>query len=637
MIFSRNKIYVLFSAVVVFLSLTAFESNKDTAFQKNFLAYYRDHSFKLNQKITAFAKEINLKNKNTDTSKKLLRDVREEYKSIEGFINYFLPHEQRFLNRAIILEMEKDERVSDMVIPHGFQYLEKMLYSDSVNYLRENMIIEIAEINKVLMRINLVIADYIFNEQNIFEAVQLQIIRQFILGLIGFETPESHHGIRESKAVLNHTKELLQTIIPEAMETDNLKNFLASVDAAVQNLGEMNDKEEKDFFTFYSKYYISLSKNFVKVHEQIVGNIRKNASPVNMKAGSIFEATAFNTFNFIQSKNFKERKNVVELGRILFFDPVLSDNNERACASCHVPKKGFTDGLGQSLAFDQDNSLQRNAPTIINSVFQKSLFVDGRSTTFEDQAFRVLSNPQEMHHDFSIVAEKIKSSPEYDALFDDAFKDTRDTIIDSRSVLAAISEYERTLVGLNSRFDQAMNGDYSKLDKDEKAGFNLFVGKGNCASCHFLPLFNGTMPPEYLETEWETLGVPAIDKHGNKTLDPDSGRGGIVMAEILRHAFKTPTVRNAEITGPYMHNGVFKTLEEVIDFYDVGGGAGMGLDVPFQTLSADSLKLSKLEKSQLVLFLKSLTDTTGLTSVPNFLPAFPGNDKLNKRSIGGNY
>ncbi len=637
MILSRLKIFYVFSSVIIFLSLTAFEENRQSVFHSGFLSFFRNHSSKLNLKIIALNNEVKSKRKNTETAKQLLAEARAEYKSIEAFVIYFLPHESRYLNRAIILEMEKDERISDIIEPHGFQYLEKMLYSDSVNYFREKITAEIGEISKVMTRVNAVIGDYTFNEQNIFEAIQMQLIRQFMLGFTEFETPHSRHGISESQIFLKYTKELLQCVIPTDDPYHPARTFYESLDEAVIYLGEMNKTEEKDYFKFYSEYYIPLSKNFVLFHERVAGKIREYSTPVNLRAGSIFDPGAFNSFNFIYSKNFRQREKVVDLGRVLFFDPVLSDNNQRACASCHRPEKGFTDGLSQSLAFDQDNNLLRNAPTLINSVFQKRLFLDGRSQSFEDQAFRVLSNPDEMHHDFNIVAGKIKASPDYHKLFNEAFEGTRDTAINRLSILTAISEYERTLIGMNSRFDKAINGERTELSDEEKSGFNLFVGKGNCASCHFIPLFNGTFPPEYLETEWETLGVPVIGHDGVKSLDPDSGRGGIVIADILRHAFKTPTVRNAEVTGPYMHNGVFKTLEEVIDFYNVGGGRGMGLDVPYQTLSPDSLHLSDKEKSQLVSFIKSLTDTVNLTGRPARLPVFPGDAQLNKRPVGGVY
>jgi cytochrome c peroxidase len=145
------------------------------------------------------------------------------------------------------------------------------------------------------------------------------------------------------------------------------------------------------------------------------------------------------------------------------------------------------------------------------------------------------------------------------------------------------------------------------------------------------------MPPIYVETEWEILGVPALKRTGKSELDADLGRASIINVDIFKHAFKIPTLRNVELTGPYMHNGVFKTLEEVIEFYDIGGGIGMGFDVPLQTLPSDSLHLTSNEKYELISFLKSLTDTAFLTAQPITLPEFPGNEVLNKRPVGGEY
>jgi cytochrome c peroxidase len=248
-----------------------------------------------------------------------------------------------------------------------------------------------------------------------------------------------------------------------------------------------------------------------------------------------------------------------------------------------------------------------------------------------------MSNPLEMHNDFSTVAVKLRASPEYVEWFSHAFAGSEDTIITNRSILTALAEYERSLIGMNSRFDKTVSGREDVMSPDEKAGFNLYMGKGNCASCHFIPLFNGVMPPEYVETEWEILGVPAARVAARRQLDADIGRAAVINADIFRHAFKSPTLRNVELTGPYMHNGVFRTLEEVIEFYNAGGGLGLGYDVPFQTLAADSLHLTPTEKFQLIAFLKTLTDTVSLTSVPVSLPTFPEDPLLNGRPVGGDY
>ncbi|HVF97132.1 MAG TPA: hypothetical protein VM871_07420, partial [Flavisolibacter sp.] len=158
------------------------------------------------------------------------------------------------------------------------------------------------------------------------------------------------------------------------------------------------------------------------------------------------------------------------------------------------------------------------------------------------------------------------------------------------------------------RFDQYMRGNKTTLTVDERAGFNLFAGKAACATCHFIPLFNGLTPPQFDDTESEVLGVPANKKQ--KKLDNDLGKYNFANASVHKYSFKTPTLRNVALTAPYMHNGVFKTLEEVVNFYDKGGGAGLGIAPPNQTLSTERLNLSSKERKQIVSFLKALTDTT---------------------------
>ena len=136
------------------------------------------------------------------------------------------------------------------------------------------------------------------------------------------------------------------------------------------------------------------------------------------------------------------------------------------------------------------------------------------------------------------------------------------------------------------------------------------MGKAKCGTCHFLPLFSGAKPPRYYYIESEVIGVPATPNKKNAQLDKDLGRYAITGLSLHKFSFKTPTIRNAALTAPYMHNGVFNTLEEVIDFYDNGGGKGLGIAPANQTLPFDQLHLTEGEKRDLISFIKSLTDTT---------------------------
>jgi cytochrome c peroxidase len=176
----------------------------------------------------------------------------------------------------------------------------------------------------------------------------------------------------------------------------------------------------------------------------------------------------------------------------------------------------------------------------------------------------------------------------------------------------AIALYIRSLSSLNSPLDQYMLGMKKEIDASVYNGFNLFMGKGKCGTCHFAPLFNGLVPPRYVKMESEVIGVPSNTDTLHPQLDPDQGRFGILPVKVVRNAFKTTTVRNISLTAPYMHNGVYSTLEEVIDFYNRGGGAGLGIAPEHQTLPFDKLNLSAREKKDIIAFLHSLTDTSSI-------------------------
>lgn len=193
-----------------------------------------------------------------------------------------------------------------------------------------------------------------------------------------------------------------------------------------------------------------------------------------------------------------------------------------------------------------------------------------------------------------------------------AFGAAPHAVVSEEQVRIAIAGYIRSLVRFDARFDRYVRGDATALDLAERRGFNTFMGKGKCGTCHFVPLFGGTVPPTYLKTELEVLGVPTRPDTVNATVDLDPGAYRITRIPLHQHAFKTPSLRNVAVTGPYMHNGAYRTLEQVVDFYARGGGAGIGVDLPNQTLPPDPLRLTAREKPDLVAFMRSLTDTSGL-------------------------
>ncbi|MBK6396998.1 MAG: hypothetical protein IPF75_01710 [Bacteroidetes bacterium] len=589
--------------------------------------------------VALLSKLCSVKQFDIEKSKQLLTICRNRYKRIEAILIYFFPGEAFRLNKPVIPAIEEDDEISPPVPYSGFQFIESMLYSDSLAFQRKQLNNAIDECYSLISNLPNAYEQFVFDERSVWEAMQMQLVRQFILGFAEFETPDSKNGVEESIHVLLGFDELIKTLYHDAGENKkaDLNFFFSEIERSTNKLKQYS-KGSVDYFQFYSEYYNDLSGSLSKLRDIMLSEKNQYfTTAINFQNRSIFDPHAFNSYFFLPGKTHANQKEVAELGRILFFDPALSANSLRACASCHQPEKAFTDGLPLSQSFEPGKFLTRNAPTIINSVLQRRLFHDGRAFSFEDQAGRVMSNPLEMHNDFQTVASKLVHSAEYRKRFRSAFEGTEDTSITGRSVLIAIAEYERTLIGMNTRFDKAISNRENDLSNDEIAGFNIFMGKAACGSCHFLPLFNSLVPPVYVETEWEVIGVPSAKLSNPRELDGDIGRYEIIPVDIFKNAFKTPGLRNIALTAPYMHNGVFKSLDEVIDFYDRGGGKGLGITVENQTLSDEPLNLTPTEKFQLKVFLESLNDTITLNEIPVKLPEFEDNELLNRRKVGGEY
>ena len=632
---------VLRIGVLIFVSIVlfAFIESEEDSFNLRIRKEMSVQTDSLLTDVALLSKLCSVKQFDIEKSKQLLTICRNRYKRIEAILIYFFPGEAFRLNKPVIPAIEEDDEISPPVPYSGFQFIESMLYSDSLAFQRKQLNNAIDECYSLISNLPNAYEQFVFDERSVWEAMQMQLVRQFILGFAEFETPDSKNGVEESIHVLLGFNELIQTLYHDAGENKkaDLNFFFSEIERSTNRLKQYT-KGSVDYFQFYSEYYNDLSGSLSKLRDIMLSEKNQYfTTAINFQNRSIFDPHAFNSYFFLPGKTHANQKEVAELGRILFFDPALSANSLRACASCHQPEKAFTDGLPLSQSFEPGKFLTRNAPTIINSVLQRRLFHDGRAFSFEDQAGRVMSNPLEMHNDFQTVASKLVHSAEYRKRFRSAFEGTEDTSITGRSVLIAIAEYERTLIGMNTRFDKAISNRENDLSNDEIAGFNIFMGKAACGSCHFLPLFNSLVPPVYVETEWEVIGVPSAKLSNPRELDGDIGRYEIIPVDIFKNAFKTPGLRNIALTAPYMHNGVFKSLDEVIDFYDRGGGKGLGITVENQTLSDEPLNLTPTEKFQLKVFLESLNDTITLNEIPVKLPEFEDNELLNRRKVGGEY
>ena len=284
----------------------------------------------------------------------------------------------------------------------------------------------------------------------------------------------------------------------------------------------------------------------------------------------------------------------VHLGKMLFFDPRLSGNNHWSCATCHNPSLGFSDGLPRSLAFGDESELDRHSPTILNCAYNSSQFWDGRAATLEEQALGPILSHREMNADPEVVVDKLNSIPQYREKFVEVFGEPASLV----SIAKAIATFERTLVTPGSPFDHYVMGEKEVLSTQEKRGLILFVSKAACTQCH-----NGS---NFTDNQFHNLSVPPA---GPAMVD--LGRYEVTQAEEDWRAFKTPTLRNVTLTPPYMHNGAFQTLDEVIDFYDRGGGKD-----PRKSPKLLQLNLTDAEKQDLIAFLKTLTGNLPVVSYP---------------------
>jgi cytochrome c peroxidase len=308
----------------------------------------------------------------------------------------------------------------------------------------------------------------------------------------------------------------------------------------------------------------------------------------------------------------------VELGRLLYFDPILSANNDISCATCHHPDLGFTDGRGLGMgkgghglgpARAGGETLRRGAPTIWNAAYNHKQFWDGRAADLEEQAAGPITTENEMGSKPEDVVNKVRAIPEYVSRFEAAFNGSQDSAISMTTITEAIASFERTLTANNSPLDHFLAGDTNALTAQQMRGFNLFrSGKTRCFECHGLPTFNNP--------DFKVIGVP--DLEGQR---PDYGRAEIAGGDGYKRAFKVPTLRNIALTAPYMHNGRFKTLEEVLDFYSHGGGPGAGLATPNVDDKIRPYPLSPQEKDDIVAFLCSLTDESKLPGFPSKVPS----------------
>ncbi|MBL7857595.1 MAG: cytochrome-c peroxidase [Cyclobacteriaceae bacterium] len=299
----------------------------------------------------------------------------------------------------------------------------------------------------------------------------------------------------------------------------------------------------------------------------------------------------------------------IDLGRYLFFDPVLSKDGSVSCATCHQPSKGFSDGLKTSVGIDNAR-LKRAAPSLWNVAFNKKFFWDARSTSLEAQLTGPLYSPNEMGTTRENLLQKLNGIAAYRDLFQQAFPDKRSDKIELSEIYTAMTAFESSLISLNSRYDHYAHGYTQALNAQEIEGLNIFRSfVARCAECHTPPLFTN-----------QQVAVVGLAEPDGLPLDP--GAQKTFQDATLRGAFKVPSLRNADRTAPYSHSGKFATLREMVEFYSKGRGhdvpAGEKLHIHWHIWEPN---LTAYEIDRLVDFIKTLTDESFMPTKPAVLPS----------------
>lgn len=525
------------------------------------------------------------------------------FKKFEWAAEYFTADLTKRLNGPPVQEIENadllDSSLARAIDPMGLQIIEEFIYPNYDTERKEELVSEVRHLIKNTEYLISYFADHQLADWRILDAAKLEVFRIIALGITGFDNALSLNSMEESSVSLKSLRDVLSFYIKKKT------SLLQDLNNSIAYLYRNPNFDSFDRATFITRFGNEISSQIAQLEQDLPGRKIKYNRMLRQEARTLFEVDAFNVDAFSPGPEFHITDAKVVLGERIFYDVALSGTGTRSCASCHNPDLAFTDGLAKHPDIhDSTKLLTRNTPTLLNAALQSNYFYDMRALTLEDQVLDVISNKQEMDGSMDAIIKYLSTDKSYRSLFARAFSAKTEEAISPDHVTNALASYIRSLTKLNSRFDEYMRGKEEALSKQELKGFNLFMGKAKCATCHFAPLFNGVTPPKYVQSETEVLGVPV--SLTDSTLDLDLGYYGVISVDSYKYAFKVPTIRNIKKTAPYMHNGVYQTLEQVMEFYNNGGAMGLGINLANQTLSEENLHLTEKEKEDIIVFMESL-------------------------------
>ena len=531
--------------------------------------------------------------------------ARKYYKRIEWAAEYFAYSTARFINGAPKAEAELPGNSNMILSPSGLQVMEEHIFPAFDTASRYVLLKQTESILDKLQIFKTYFSGIPVAAWQILDAAKLEVFRIETLGITGYDNPLSRNSMEECAVAL---QALQQALTPYDARRNTVRELLSH---NIAFLLANRDFDRFDRAVFIRSYANPLTTAIEQLRRQLDFQGYHYNRLLRQDVFTLFDRDAFNADAYSPFLDQENKTAKAALGKALFTEKAFSGNGSISCASCHHPQAAFAENLVKHGDISGNGFIDRNVPSLLNTALQPQQFYDQRAETLEEQVNDVVHNPKEMGGSIHAALQAIIRSGRYDRLFAAAFPGKVQP--DSASVTAALAAYVRSLVRLNSRFDDYMAGSDTAMTDEEVKGFNLFMGKAGCGTCHYMPLFSGVLPPKFITQDAEILGIP--EKQGSKSIDPDRGLFTTLLGynyfdsshlSEFDHAFKTVTVRNTSKTAPYMHNGAFATLEEVMDFYNEGGGMGNGLLVSNQSLSAAKLRLTPDEIKHVIAFMRAL-------------------------------
>jgi cytochrome c peroxidase len=638
----QTTILLLASTLVLLLIFSFHKDDKSTSYSTYYASevinFINQQQILINQ-----IEQTKLDEQGVNKIKEEIYKTRSSLKAIDFWLRYLEPVAYKKINGPLPAEWETEvfEKFEKPYRRIGAGLTLAALYLDEETIYKDSLAKLITESLKVSRNyLEDSVTKKLIPFDHFFYCNRLFLLNLAAIYTTGFECPESSKIIPELKGMLQSVGAIYIQYNKSFPEKSIPNDYFSLYEKATRYVNSQPlDASAFNHFEFIKEYVnplFAINQDLIRKYD--ARSISFIDYSLNQNCTSIFSKNLYHGQNtkgvYLRIYDEVTLKEIEEVGKTLFHDPLLSGNNQRSCASCHKVNNAFTDTvLTTAFAFDKKAFLPRNTPSLINADFNHLLMLDGKHISLHNQTKDVLTNPTEMGSNEKELLKKVLSCKEYNMTFKKLLKRLPEQKeIDVEHITSAIVYYYSRFSNYYAPFDRAMSKT-GTLSESATRGFNLFMSKAQCATCHFVPQFNGVKPP-YVGSEFEVLGVPADTLYA--ALSKDDGRYRINSAKETFKAFRTGTIRNADRTAPYMHNGVFKTMTQVIEFYNTGGGAGHGLKVDNQTLSSDSLHLSEGEKKDLLSFISSLNEDLPINSKPILLPVSKYKN-LNKRVPGGEY